>query len=162
MGDDYMALLRAFGFKEMQLWIATMSTLLFAANLLGGILTGLLHVNSSSLTPRPLKDRISFRLFIMGEVVLLIFIFFYHAFMIEDMTLSHVIYWISAMMMLPLLAIIGSQTIQVAFSGRVKAKQEALRRKQQADRAKRTQDMDAGPGGNPAERAMAARKGKPT
>lgn len=161
MGDDYMALLKAFGFKEMQLWIATISTLLFSANLLGGILAGLMFVNSSSLTPRPLKDRISFRLFIMGEVLLLTFIFFYHAFMIEDITLSHVIYWISATIMMPLLAIIGSQTIQVAFSGRVKAKQEALKRKQQAERANRTQEMEAGPGANPAERAMAARKGKP-
>jgi hypothetical protein len=65
-------------------------------------------------------------------------------------------------MMLPLLAIIGSQAMQVAFSGRAKAKQDVLRRKQQAERAKRTQEMDAGPGGNPAERAMASRKGKPT
>lgn len=161
MGDDYMALLKAFGFKEMQLWIATMSTLLFSASLLGGILAGLMFVNSNSLTPRPLKDRISFRLFIMGEAVLLTFIFFYHAFMIEDMTLSHVIYWISAILMMPLLAIIGSQTMQVVFSGRIKAKQEALRRKQNAERAKRAQDMEAGPGANPAERAMAARKGKP-
>lgn len=160
MGDDYMALLRAFGFKEMQLWIATMSTLLFSANLLGGILTGLIIVNSSRLAPRPLKERISFRLFIMGEVVLLTFIFFYHAFMVETITLSHTIYWISAMMMMPLLAIIGSQTIQVVFSGRVKAKQELLKRQQQADRAKRTQEMESGPGPNPAERAMTARKGK--
>ncbi|HEY9164368.1 MAG TPA: hypothetical protein VIN57_07130 [Magnetovibrio sp.] len=160
MGDDYMALLKAFGFKEMQLWIATMSTLLFSANLLGGILAGLAFVNSNSLTPRPLKDRISFRLFIMGEVLLFTFIFFYHAFMIEDITLSHTIYWISASIMMPLLAIIGSQTIQVVFSGRVKAKEEALKRKQQAERAKRAQEMDAGPGANPAERAMAARKAK--
>lgn len=161
MGDDYMALLRAFGFKEMQLWIATMSTLLFSASLLGGILTGLIVVNSSRLVPRPLKERISFRLFMMGEVILLIFIFYYHAFMIENITLSHTIYWISAILMMPLLAIIGSQTIQVAFSGRVKAKQEALKRQQQAERAKRAQDMEAGPGANPAERAMAARKAKP-
>lgn len=161
MGDDYMALLRAFGFKEMQLWIATMSTLLFSASLLGGILTGLIVVNSSRLVPRPLKERISFRLFMMGEVILLIFIFYYHAFMIENITLSHTIYWISAILMMPLLAIIGSQTIQVAFSGRVKAKQEALKRQQQAERAKRAQDMEAGPGANPAERAMSARKAKP-
>ena len=142
MGETYIDLLKAFGFKEMQIWIATMSALLFSANLLGGILSALMFVNSSALRPRPLKERISFRLFLLSEVVLLIFVLFYHAFMIERMSVSHVIYWISAMMMMPLLAIIGSQAIQVAFSGRVKAKAAAIKRQEQAARAKRAEEME--------------------
>ena len=175
MGDAYIDLLKAFGFKEMQIWIATVSALLFSCNLLGGILSGLMFVNSNKLTQRPLKERISFRLFILSEVMLLIFVFYYHVFMLERMSVSHIIYWGSAMMMMPLLAVIGSQSVQVMFGGRTKAKQELLKRQQQAARAKRTQDMEktgakpaakpgakpaAKPGGNPAARAMAARKAK--
>lgn len=159
MGEGYIDLLKAFGFKEMQIWIATMSALLFSSNLLGGILSALMFVNSSKLRQRPLKERISFRLFMLSEVILLIFIFFYHVFMIERISVSHVIYWVSAVMMMPLLAIIGSQAIQVTFSGRVKAKEEAVRRQEQAARAKRAKEMDQA-GGNPAERAMAARRDK--
>jgi hypothetical protein len=154
MGEGYIDLLKAFGFKEMQIWIATISALLFSSNFLGGILSGLMFVNSSKLQQRPLKERISFRLFMLSEVILLIFVFFYHVFMIERMSVSHVIYWISAIMMMPLLAIIGSQVIQVTFSGRMKAKQDALKRKEASARAKRAQEMDNGHTATP-------QKGKP-
>lgn len=142
MAEAYIEMLKAFGFKEMQIWIATISALLFSGNLLGGILSGLMFVNSSQLHQRPLKARIAFRLFMLSEVILLVFIFFYHVFMIERISLSHAIYWVSAMMMIPLLAIIGNQGILVAFSGRMKAKEQAWKRQQQAMRAKRAKDMD--------------------
>lgn len=168
MGEGYIDLLKTFGFKEMQIWIATYSALLFSANLLGGILSALMFVNSNALVQRPLKERISFRLFLLSEMMLWIFVFFYHVFMIESMTLSHTIYWISATMMMPLMAVIGSQTIQVAFSGRMKAKEQALKRQKQAERAKRAEAMDnagqstAAPkaSGNPAARAATARSKK--
>lgn len=141
MAEAYIEMLMAFGFKEMQIWIATISALLFSMNLLGGILSALMFVNSNLAIQRPLKDRIAFRLHILSEVILLIFIFFYHVFMIEDITVSHVIYWVSAIMALPLLAFIGSQTILVAFSGRVKAKEEAYKRQQRAIRAARAKKV---------------------
>ena len=141
MAEAYIELLMAFGFKEMQIWIATISALLFSMNLLGGILSALMFVNSNLAIQRPLSQRISFRLHILTEVILLIFIFFYHVFMIESITLSHIIYWISAVMMMPLLAIIGSQTILVSMSGRVKAKEEDYKRQQRAIRAARAKEM---------------------
>lgn len=179
MGEAYIDLLKAFGFKEMQIWIATMSALMFSGNLLGGILTGLMLVNSNTLAQRPLKDRISFRLFALSEVILVIFIFYYHLFMIEDIKLAHVVYWISAIMMLPLLAIIGSQIMQVTFSGRMKAKEEAMKRQQAAARAKRGEEINKSgtpdksvhakpaaathstPHANPAAKFMTDKKGKP-
>lgn len=171
MAEAYIGLLKSFGFKEMQIWIATISALLFSGNLLGGILSALMHVNAKSVAQRPLMDRISFRLFLLSEVMLVVFVFFYHVFMIEDMTVSHIVYWFSAMLMMPLLAVIGSQGMLVAFSGKMKAKEQAHKRQM---RAKRAQEMDksgggtakGGPskpaGGNPAERAMAKRQGPST
>lgn len=177
MGDTYMDLLRAFSFKEMQIWIATISALLFSCNLLGGILSALMFVNSNAVRQRPLKERISFRLFLLTEVFMLIFMFFYHVFMIERMSVSHVIYWIAALMIMPLLAVIGSQAILVTFGGRMRAKDEAWKRQQNAMRAKRAAEVEkAGgnapkkpaskkpggkrPGGTSAQRAKAARKGR--
>lgn len=160
MAEAYLELLRAFNFTEMQAWIAVMSAVLFTGNLLGGILSALTFVNSNLLQQRPLSERISFRLFMLSELVLWTFVFFYHVFMIEEIILAHIVYWISATMMMPLLAIIGSQIIQVTFSGKIRAKEKELKRRQQAVREQRRKEME-NQGGNPAERAMAKRKGKP-
>jgi len=137
MAELYLEILKTFQFTEMQSWIAVISAVLFSSNLLGGILSALTFVNSKRLQQRPLNDRISFRLFMLSEVVLLIFIFFYHVFMIERIELTHVIYWVSAMIMMPLLAVIGSEFIQVVYSGKMKAKAEDLKRREQMERAKR-------------------------
>jgi len=163
MAEAYLELLKAFNFTEMQAWIAVISAVLFTSNFLGGILSALAFVNSNLLQPRPLTQRISFRLFLLTEVVLWIFVFFYHVFMIEDIILAHGVYWISATMMMPLLAIIGSQVILVSFSGKMKAKEAEVKRRQKAVRDQRRKEMDEGPaaGGNPADRAMAKRRGKP-
>jgi hypothetical protein len=124
----YLELLTTFGFDEMQMWIATISLLLFTANFLGGIISGLMFVHSADLVKRPLKDRLSFRMFCLAELILVIFIFFYHVFMIETILVEHVIYWFSAMLMMPLLAVIASQTILVSFSGKIAEKEQQLKR----------------------------------
>lgn len=159
MGEAYIDILKAFNFKEMHVWIATVSAVLFLFSLLGGMISALFFVNSNALRPRPLKERISFRMLIMGEVLLLTFVFFYHVFMIERMSLSHIIYWAAAMVIMPLLAFIGSQLMLVSYSGRMKAKDDAWKAKRRAIRAKRTEGIDKHPakagtklGGKPAHK----------
>ncbi|MFC1673645.1 hypothetical protein ACFL12_05780 [Pseudomonadota bacterium] len=158
MGESYIEFLKAFGFKEMQIWIATISALLFSGCFLGGLLSAMTFVNSNQLQQRPLKERISFRLFILAEFILLVFVFFYHVFMIEMMTVAHAVYWISATMMMPLLAIIGSQVMLVAYSGKVKAKEAEVKRRRRAQREQRAKEMDASEQQNPAQKAAAKRK----
>ena len=137
MSEMYLDMLKAFGFDEMQMWIATISMLLFTANFLGGIISALMFANSRDLEKHPLKDRLSFRMFCLGELILLIFIFFYHVFMIETILVEHMIYWFSAMLMMPLLAVIASQTILVTFSNKIAEKEEKLKRlKKQQRQAK--------------------------
>jgi len=149
LADMYLAMLNSFGFDEMQVWIASISALLFTSNFLGGVLSGLTFVYSRKLEQRPLKERISFRLFGFSELILIIFIFFYHVFMIELITTEHIIYWASAIMMMPLLAVISSQLVQVSFSARIDEKKKKLEqikiKKREAVRAKRNQGMDGEP-----------------
>ncbi len=137
MAELYIAVLRAFGFEDMEIWIAVVSTILFSACLLGGILSALTFVKSPRLERRPLGERISYRLFIIAEVMLLIFIFYYHVFMIETITLAHAIYWVSAMLMMPLLAIIGSESVLLIYGKKIRAKAKELKRRA---RLKRCQD----------------------
>ena len=153
MADMYLAMLNSFGFDEMQVWIASISALLFTSNFLGGVLSGLTFVYSRKLEQRPLKERISFRLFGFSELILIIFIFFYHVFMIELITTEHIIYWASAIMMMPLLAVISSQLVQVSFSAKIEEKKKKLEQqkiqKRNAVRAKRNQGMDGEPPARP-------------
>jgi len=161
MSEAYLELLQAFHFTEMQAWIATISALLFVSNLFGGILSAMTFVYSNQLARRPLSERISFRLFILSEVLLLIFIFFYHVFMIETMKLDHAVYWFSASLMMPLLAIIGSQMMLVIFTGKMNAKEAELRRRHKLIREKRRKEADeAGDhnGPSPLQKKAAARK----
>jgi len=160
MTEAYLDLLKAFNFTEMQAWIAVISLVLFTSSLLGGILSALTFVNSNQLQPRPLTQRISFRLFLLSEFMLWVFVFFYHVFMIEEIILAHIVYWVSATMMMPLLAIIGSQLMLVAFSSKVKDKEAELKRRARSVREKRSKAVEA-PGGNPAERAISRRVHKP-
>ncbi|MBF0251785.1 MAG: hypothetical protein HQL35_14280 [Alphaproteobacteria bacterium] len=141
MADAYLSLLKAFHFTEMQTWIATISMLLFVSNLSGGILSALVFIYSPMLQKRPLVDRISFRLFIMSEVILLVFIFFYHVFMIETIQPDHMVYWASASLMMPLLAVIGSQLMQVIFAGKIKDKEVELKRRLDIIRAQKRDKM---------------------
>jgi len=161
MAEAYLELLKAFNFTEMQAWIAVISAFLFTSCFLGGILSALAFLNSNNLQPRPLSERISFRLFILAEAVLWIFVFFYHVFMIEAIILAHAVYWVSATMMMGLLAIIGSQLILVSFSGKMKAKEAEFKRRQKAVREQRRKGVEDPGGSNPAERAMARRTHKP-
>lgn len=156
MAEAYLDLLKAFNFTEMQAWIAVISLVLFTGNLLGGILSALAFVNSSQLRPRPLSQRISFRLFLLSEFMLWVFVFFYHVFMIEEIILAHIVYWVSATMMLPLLAIIGSQMMLVVFSSKAKAKEAEIKRRAKSVREQRTKGVE-NPSKNPADRAMARR-----
>lgn len=147
MAQLYLDLLQAFGFTEMQLWIASISSLLFSANLLGGFLSAFTFVNSRKYKQRPLKERISFRLFCFSELILFVFIFFYHVFMIEMIQTEHFVYWVSAILMMPLLAVIGSQTILVCFPAKMAEKekrlQKELRKARQAQRQKNADDKPA-------------------
>jgi len=161
MAEAYLELLKAFNFTEMQAWIAVISLVLFTSCFLGGILSALAFLNSNLLHPRPLSERISFRLFILAEVVLWVFVFFYHVFMIEEMILAHAVYWVSATMMMGLLGIIGSQLMLVTFGGKVRAKEDEFKRRQKAVREQRRKDVEQPGGSNPAERAMARRSQKP-
>lgn len=142
MAEAYIGLLRAFNFDEMEAWIAIFSAFLFTANLLGGLLSALTFVHSNQFLQRILWERISFRLFILAEVLLWVFVFFYHVFMIEGMSISHLVYWISATLMMPLFAIIASQLVLVTFSSKVKAKAVEYNRRQKIIRKKRRQEMD--------------------
>lgn len=127
-------LLRAFGFSEQRDWIILICSVLFLSNFFGGILAGFMFINAKSLVKPKLTERLSFRMFLLSEIVMVFAASYYHLFMIESIDVVHVIYWVTAGFMAPLLAVIGAQIVYVMFSGRIKAKEAEF-----IARSKRTQ-----------------------
>lgn len=111
--------LSLFGFTQMRSWIVLVCMLVFLGNLLGGMLYSISRAYLGAITPRALSERLSFRLFLLSELLLVVFVFYYHAVIVGNITPGHVLFWVSAMVITPLLAIIGSQSMYLVLSGQI-------------------------------------------
>jgi len=140
--ESFVDILQAFGFREMRDWIVAICSFMFMMSLLGGMVSALFVINSKLLRPPKLTTRISFRMFILSEIILIFSAIYYHVFMIGTVNPAHVIYWIAAAMMMPLLAIIGAQIMYIIFSGKMNAKKKAARDKARKIRSERTTTME--------------------
>lgn len=140
--DSYIDVLVAFGFREMRDWIITICSFMFVMSFLGGMISALFVINSKQLHPPKLKDRISFRMFILSEIILIFSAGYYHTFMIGKISPAHAVYWIAASMMMPLLAVIGAQIMYIIFSGKMNAKKKAARDLARKNRSTRTATME--------------------
>ena len=113
-------------------------------SLLGGMISALFVINSKLLKPPKLTTRISFRMFILSEIILIFAAGYYHTFMVGHISGAHVVYWIAVVMMMPLLSVIGAQVMYIIFSGKMKAKKKAARDKARKIRNTRTTTMEDG------------------
>ncbi len=142
--QSFIDILVAFGFRELQEWIVAICSFMFMLSLLGGMISALFVINSKLLKPPKLTTRISFRMFILSEIILIFAAGYYHTFMVGHISGAHVVYWIAAVMMMPLLSVIGAQVMYIIFSGKMKAKKKAARDKARKIRNNRTTTMEDG------------------
>ena len=119
MGEMIFDLLKSFGFTEHQSIITLVSILALLSNFLGGIMNSLFLAYGGPQTKVKLTQRLSFRMFLATEVVVGVFAFYYHALMVNMVTISHVVYWGAAMVLMPFLAVIGSQIVHVIYDKRI-------------------------------------------
>ena len=142
--QSFLDVLVAFGFKELKEWIIAICSFMFMLSFLGGMISALFVINSKLLRPPKLTTRISFRMFILSEVMLIFAAIYYHIFMVGHISGAHVVYWIAAAMIMPLVAIIGAQIMYIIFSGKVRAKKKAVRDNARKIRNERTTTMEDG------------------
>lgn len=135
MGHPFFSALDAFGFTQMQSWIVLVCLLVFLGNFLGGMLYSISRAYLGAITPRKLSDRISFRLFLLSELFLIVFIFYYHGALIGHVYPGHVVFWLSAMIIAPLLAIIGSQAMYLLLSKQINKNIQAGKKRKSPSRA---------------------------
>lgn len=129
MGQMFFDMLKSFGFNEHQSMISLVCFLAFLSNFLGGIINSLFLAYGGPQKKVKLTQRLSFRMFLATEVVVGIFAIYYHALLVNMVTMSHVIYWGAAMLLMPFLAVIGSQVVHVIFEKRISGNFKAGRKR---------------------------------
>lgn len=116
-----------FGFTKLTYMIGIVCMLTLLGNFLGGLLHGILLGYGGPIKPRKLSDRMSMRACLMSELFILIFALYYHAVLIEEVILAHVVYWAFTLLAAPILAFIGSQVTQLIFSDKIEVNKRAYK-----------------------------------
>jgi len=112
-------ILELFGFTELQTLLAVVSLVFFLASLLGGLISGLTTAFGKPGPERKLTDRMSFRMATLGEILVVLFVLYYHGVVIISVTPAHVIYWGSALVIGPVLGMLGAQVTELVFNKRI-------------------------------------------
>lgn len=112
-------MLALFGFTKLQYLIGFICMLFFLLSFLGGMIVSCVLAFGGPFKERPLMDRSSFRLILAGELGLLVFALYYHLLVISEIDLAHIIYWLFAMAVAPVLGFIGAQITYLAFQSKI-------------------------------------------
>ena len=115
--EDFM---RSFGFSQVDsLTIIIICAVLLLVNFAGGLFTSIIRAFGGPIKPTKLTQRTSFRLTLVAELFLLIYIVYYHTALDPGIELAQIIYWTFVVLAAPLLAAIGSQLIYVAMASKI-------------------------------------------
>ena len=85
-------------------------------NLVGGLLSTVLHAFEKPAPPRTFFAKPSARLFIIGEVLFISFAFYFLSMIKTDFSSWDIGYWIATTLMAPMFAIVGSQISKIALA----------------------------------------------
>ncbi|MCW9033631.1 MAG: hypothetical protein OQJ97_05375 [Rhodospirillales bacterium] len=128
--------LKLFGFNELQTVIALLSMLYFLAAFFGGLLSGIAKAYGAPRAPIPLSQKISFRIILLGAIMMIFFIFYYHFGVTGNFNASHGVYWTSTMIAGPLIGMLGNAIIEAIFSGKIKKNEKIYKAWADKQRAK--------------------------
>lgn len=117
--------------------IGAVCILVLTANFLGGLMYSIILASGGPIRPRPTSQKISFRLSMASELVLVLFAAYYHAMMIRHIESAHMVYWVFTMAASPLLAVIGSQITGMVFQKKIESNKLAYKKWEMKQRAKR-------------------------
>ncbi len=104
--------------------VAIICFVMLLFNLLGGIVSTALHAYEKPAAEPPLKEKISFRAWLIAEIIFLALAFYYHNSYGKPTTMEWV-FWGSTLLMAPLVAKLGSLLSGIAYSKKLDARAEA-------------------------------------
>ena len=98
------------------------------ANFAGGLFTSIIRAFGGPIKQSKLTQRTSFRLALVTELFLIIYVVYYHTVLFPGIETAQIIFWAFVILASPLLAAIGSQLIYVALAAKIQELQKEGRR----------------------------------
>ncbi len=127
--------IESFGFTKDAITILIVSTVLLLANFAGGLFSNIILAFGGPIREKKMVQRASFRMAIVSELFLIIYIVYYHMALDIPLEAAAIIYWVFILLASPLLAAIGAQLIYVALSDKIQALEKEGRRIERGEAA---------------------------
>ena len=123
--EDFMA---TFGFATGAFTIVIVCSLVLLLNFAGGLFSQIILAFGGPIHERKMIQRTSFRLAMVSELMLIVYIVYYHTVLVPGIETAAIIYWVFMLLASPLLAALGAQLIYVALADKIeKLKKEGRR-----------------------------------
>ncbi len=120
--------MKTFGFTADALTIIIICSLVLMLNFAGGLFSQIILAFGGPIHERKLVQRTSFRLALVSELFLIVYIVYYHTVLVPGIEAAEIIYWVFILLASPLLAAIGAQLIYIAMSDKIEELKKEGRR----------------------------------
>ena len=138
--------MKSFGFTQDPLIIIIVCAPALMGNFAGGLFSNIILSFGGPIFERSLTQRTSFRLTLVSELFLIIYIAYYHTVLVPGIETAQMIFWGFMVLASPLLAITGAQLTYVAFAKKIdslKRKGVRLERQQRKDKMAKATEEDS-------------------
>ena len=141
--EDFMG---TFGFTADALTIIIICSLVLMLNFAGGLFSQIILAFGGPIHERKITQRTSFRLALMSELFLIVYIVYYHTVLVPGIEAAEIIYWVFILLASPLLATIGAQLIYVALADKIDGLKKEGRRIDRGEMAVEDEEGEPGEG----------------
>lgn len=139
--EDFM---KTFGFTTDSLTIIIICSLVLLGNFAGGLFTNIIRSFGGPIKSLSLTKRTPFRLALVSELFLIIYIVYYHTVLVPGIETAQIIYWVFIVLSAPLLAAIGSQLMYIAFAAKIEGLKKEGRTLDRLQRQEAGEETDDG------------------
>ena len=137
--EDFM---ETFGFTADAFTIIIVCSLVLMLNFAGGLFSQIILAFGGPIHERKLTQRTSFRLAMVSELMLILYIAYYHTVLVPGIETAEIIYWVFIVLAAPLVAAIGAQLIYVALSDKIEELKKEGRRIDRGEGGEEDEDFD--------------------
>ncbi len=134
--------LETFGFTQDSTVVAIFCILVLLGNFTGGLMANIFVAFGGPIAPRKITERTSFRLAMVSELILIVYIGYYHSVLVSGIETAQLIYWGFTLLAAPLLAALGAQLTYVAFASKIEGLKQEYRDFERGERGESKADDD--------------------
>lgn len=133
-------LMKSFGFTHDPVIIAMICLVVLLGNFAGGMFSNIILAFSGPIQERKITKRTSFRLALVSELFLIVYVIYYHVVLVGKLDLGQIIFWVFTLIAAPLLAALGAQLTYIAFAAKI---EELKKKGKNLDRAQKGESVSA-------------------